>query len=105
MKNSTAHTTTTRNGRNGFAHMALVLILVVAAGIGSIAYVVYSHQQAAESSDDQLVSQSKQVKVPAAPDIKNSADLDKTTNAIDQVNPTADSQGDLNAIDSQSKAF
>lgn len=90
---------------SGFAHMALIVILVVAAGIGSIAYVVYSRQTS--QSADQVSSQVKPSteNVPTAPEIKDAADLDKTQQTLDQIDPTTDSQSDLNAIDSQIKDF
>jgi hypothetical protein len=90
--------------QSGFAHVAILVLVLVFAVIGVIGYRLYANQSAAETS--QTFTAPTTAKVPtAAPQIKSASDLDTASNVLDAGDTTAISNNDSAALDSQMSAL
>lgn len=86
----------------GFAAVELVILLVLAAAIIGVGYVVYSRGQT--SGEPSAQQQIDDADTPAAPTINDTSDLDAATKALDDTNLDA-STSDSAALDAQTSAF
>ena len=96
--------------QSGFSIVELVVALVVVVGLAGIGYVVWHHNNqntpatTASSNTAGLNYTSPSTKVPTAPQIKTSSDLNNALQALNQTNVTA-SNTDSSQLSTQASGF
>ena len=91
--------------QRGFSVFELVTICGVVLALGLLGYIVYSRQ----NSNDNVGTENAQTQtvsdVPSAPAISSSADLDKASDTLDQIDLDSSNTNDTSQLDSQLAAF
>ncbi len=89
-----------RRRQAGFAHLGLLVMILVLVGIVVFAgWRIHSHATKVSSQNVTTVS------VPAAPSVSSASDLNTAATTLDQNDPTNSNSSDLNQLDSQLNTF